>query len=557
MAPLKDFFARFHLGLAMENDLAGRWSEAEIRYRRALAMNLADPIARKLAEDGLESMIVRLKSALPPSRDTKDGLANPVRFASSGACPSIDTGDIDFVAESEPAEVSELFESLVQKAREFEASQRLDQAVACFRRAAVAIPGNPIALYGWRRLRQILYSAPIGEMVVEGAGLISFAWDGIARRIRLRERPAIGTALVCFQPELMLLDDDDDEFSMHTIYWEMRAICRLLLHHGFNVDAVGLRSRLPEPRPEYLVVLGLHNDIFRYRSSLGPSTRKIALLTGCSPDISNRREAGRRDRLLQRREGEYVLRRQIPYVEEELASYELADELLLIGNATTQATYADRLQNKMRPLLPTASWPTYVKPSELYVPDSREFLWMGGRGMVMKGLDLLLEIFAQQETWVLNVVGPVADEPDFETLYFDELYRRRNVRVYGLQRPGSATMRRILDRCFCLVVPSAAEGMSTSVLTCLQIGLYPIVSRENGVTLPPGHGIVLDDCEPESIRDAISRVYTMSSDTLRVQIETIQNEALLLYCRENYLRQMRSHVRRWAETRESNCASDG
>jgi hypothetical protein len=118
-------------------------------------------------------------------------------------------------------------------------------------------------------------------------------------------------------------------------------------------------------------------------------------------------------------------------------------------------------------------------------------------------------------------------------------------------------MRRILDRCFCLVVPSAAEGMSTSVLTCLQIGLYPIVSRENGVTLPPGHGIVLDDCEPESIRDAISRVYTMSSDTLRVQIETIQNEALLLYCRENYLRQMRSHVRRWAETRESNCASDG
>ena len=59
------------------------------------------------------------------------------------------------------------------------------------------------------------------------------------------------------------------------------------------------------------------------------------------------------------------------------------------------------------------------------------FLWLGSRGMVFKGLDLVLDAFVQMPEYHLTVCGPVAKEKDFEQVYYQELYHTSNIHTYG------------------------------------------------------------------------------------------------------------------------------
>lgn len=47
--------------------------------------------------------------------------------------------------------------------------------------------------------------------------------------------------------------------------------------------------------------------------------------------------------------------------------------------------------------------------------ERENFLWLGSRGAVLKGLDLVLEAFARMPD--LQVSGPVEDEADFAAAY--------------------------------------------------------------------------------------------------------------------------------------------
>lgn len=61
----------------------------------------------------------------------------------------------------------------------------------------------------------------------------------------------------------------------------------------------------------------------------------------------------------------------------------------------------------------------------------KNFLWMGSLGLIHKGLDLLLEIFNELPDYNLYICGSTKNEPEFEYLYFDELYRTKNIHTYG------------------------------------------------------------------------------------------------------------------------------
>jgi tetratricopeptide (TPR) repeat protein len=545
MAPFQDFLVRHHLGLAMEHDLAERWGEAILRYRRALGLGIGDPVAKKLASDGLESALRRLRAAWPPTGASMQDRRG--RSAAAGRTLLLLPGHAEARAavEGEAADASRRAEDLVRQASEAESARRLEAAMAAYRRAAAISPEHPSARREWRRLRQYLHSAASGETVVDGVGRLSFSWDGQIRRLRHRDRATSGTALLCFQPQQLLLDDDDDEFSSHGLYWEMRTIGRLLLARGLDLDIVHLRAPLPAPMAPYRVAVALHDDLHRHAAHFDATTVKIAVLTGSNPEVQNRREIERIEAMRVRRGAACSPRRQIPHVDAELAAYRLADHLFLLGNDVTRATYPTDLQSKITLGRPTAAWPCYIKTPATFVPPEREFLWLGSPGAVLKGLDLLLEIFSEHQQWVLNVVGPVNNEPEFEELYRKALYNHQRIRTFGFRRPATDTIREIVDRCFCVVIPSAAEGMSTSVLTCLQIGLYPLISRENGVDIPAGLGTVLDDCSFDSIRTALATVYSMPAQTLAQQIEALQRDAVDRFSRYNFTERMEANLNYW------------
>lgn len=368
----------------------------------------------------------------------------------------------------------------------------------------------------------------------------------IVKRFTIQGPHPRGHILLCFVADVVTLPEDDPRLAMHSILWEARALALMLLEFGFDLDVLDIRKgEVPADHPPYKAIISLHNDLYRHKARLEPATIKIALLTGSSPDFQMRREDQRIAALRKRRTGAYAPKRRVPFVDQELFSYHLADHCLLIGNQTTLSTYPESLRGKMTLVEPTISWPLYAKPAQEFVPDGREFLWLGNIGAVLKGLDLVLEIFGRHPEWTLNIVGTPGDEADFVALYRHELFECPNIRLHGLQQLAAPEMQEIARRCFAFVSPAASEGMSTSAAACLAMGLYPIISKECGIDLPMGLGTILESCAIDEIEDAVALAQALPHAELAAQISALQTMALRRFSRAAFLESRRRHLGSW------------
>jgi glycosyltransferase involved in cell wall biosynthesis len=126
--------------------------------------------------------------------------------------------------------------------------------------------------------------------------------------------------------------------------------------------------------------------------------------------------------------------------------------------------------------------------------------------MVHKGLDLVLEAFAQMPDFHLTVCGPVQHEKDFEDAYNKELYHTANILTTGWMDVSSPEFIEIARNCAGLVYPSCSEGQAGSVVTCMRAGLVPIVSLESGVDVSDDFGVSLRESSVNEIREAVTRL---------------------------------------------------
>ena len=133
----------------------------------------------------------------------------------------------------------------------------------------------------------------------------------------------------------------------------------------------------------------------------------------------------------------------------------------------------------------------------------RRFIWLSGAGMVHKGLDLALEVFARNPDLNLWVCGPIRREKDFEKLFFKELYETPNIHTVGWVDVGEDSFLDIARRCGGLLYPSCSEGGGSSALTCMHAAIVPLVNREVSIDVADGCGIHLPDCRIETLESAV------------------------------------------------------
>jgi glycosyltransferase involved in cell wall biosynthesis len=348
--------------------------------------------------------------------------------------------------------------------------------------------------------------------------------------------------------------EDKPEFEFHSNWWESREIARILVEEGYAVDAINWADDAFVPTRTYDVVFDISRNLGRLAPLVPPSALKILHCTGSDAEYQNAAEARRVDALRQRRGGSYTVQRTVAAREAQSRSLEVADACSLLGNDHTLATYPQRFRAKMRTVTVSASdlGPNRKGPGA-FVPPAHEFLWFFGWGAVHKGLDLLLEVFAANPQWTLNVVGNALDEPEFVRLYERELTALPNIRAHRFLRPGGPEFGEILRRCFSVVAPTCSESISAAVVTCLQAGLFPIISRDAGVSLPPGCGIYLEACSLEEIEAAVRTAHAFPEGALSSQIGTVQREALRRYSRAAFRAEMseflRAALRQWGAAR--------
>jgi glycosyltransferase involved in cell wall biosynthesis len=352
-----------------------------------------------------------------------------------------------------------------------------------------------------------------------------------------------GNVLISYIANPILWADDDERFYSHSNLWESREIARIFADLGYSVDVIDFRDEEFVPFKPYEVVFDIYNNLGRLSTYVGKHTLKILHCTGSDPYYQNAAELSRVSALNRRHSGHYHPKRLIADSSLNYQSLQVADVCSLIGNEYTWMTYPKSLRTKFH-LLPvsTSCSRQIIKTEDKYVPLERGFLWYFGYGAVHKGLDLVLDVFAKHPELTLHIVGRVDAEDDFMYMYKQELNGLPNIHYYGYLATNSPVFQEILHKSFCIIAPSCSEGISPAVVTCMQIGLYPLVSRDTGITLPPKCGMYLENCSVEEIEKAVQAAYCLLDADLKECISVTQKYAIDKFSREIFRSEMMSFI---------------
>lgn len=360
--------------------------------------------------------------------------------------------------------------------------------------------------------------------------------------------PAVGHALLSFALTSAGMPAGHPVFGGHSGPWESNMIASYLLERGYIVDVIHFTNRGFIPKESYDAILTITEDLYRlvaYSAKPPENIKKVWLLYLSSLEQSNGSEIDRIKALEKRRPGAlYFPKRQEINERLQEKTLELADGCTVAGNQTVLKTYPARFHEKIHPVGISASTLSYMKRGGEYAPKEREFVWYFGNGAVRKGLDITLEAFAKHPEWVLHVIGTPQKETDFVKIYRKELIQTPNIRLEGYLSPASERFREIMSKSFCFVAPSCTEGTSTAVATMMQVGLYPLLSREAGVDLPERCGKYFKELSVEEVERLASEALALSDDTLQTQIKATQAYALKEFSRDAFAGRMRASLDR-------------
>jgi hypothetical protein len=324
-----------------------------------------------------------------------------------------------------------------------------------------------------------------------------------------RGRPARGHALISYMTEAFEVVDGALPYT-HTNLWECRQMARTFLDLGFHVDVINFRNFLYTPRRTYDFFVDNRTNMERLAPVLGDRCTKIHHIEVGHQLFQNAAEF-RRLLDVQRRRGVTLQPRR---VERRVSRcIEHADCAVLYGGEHSARTW----QYAGKPMYPVPGTPVREFPEPTgkdFSRIQRRFLWMGSNGLVLRGLDLVLEAFAGMPDHHLTVCGPLDDEPDFVAAYHRELFETPNITTRGWVDVRSTAFDELLRGVVGLVYPSASESRSGSVLTALHAGLIPIVTPETGVEVDDTFGTVLADPTVESIQAEVRAISERSPGEL-------------------------------------------
>ena len=305
-------------------------------------------------------------------------------------------------------------------------------------------------------------------------------------------------------------------------------IPRVLNELGYSVDIVNYDNRDWLPDRPYDLFIGHGGINFESISRRLPdSILRIYFATGIYWREWNARISRRAADLALRKGATLSSNREIQHDEDYALHH--SDVIICLGNSNAVETYA-KFQNAIG--INNAIFPLDLDglQGKNFSEGRKHFLFFSGRGNVHKGLDILLEAFADTDLH-LHVCQHL--EPDFAHIYRRELTRCPNIHVHGFIRMRSKQFESLAQQCNWVISPSCTEGQPGAVLECMAYGLIPILSRETNIDIGD-RGVRLDCCQVESLRSIAYRMSEMSVETIQGMIAKTVETTRTVYSIEKF-----------------------
>ncbi len=295
----------------------------------------------------------------------------------------------------------------------------------------------------------------------------------------------------------------------HSNQQEVLMIIKALIDLNFSIDVAYCLDDTNTStilQKHYDLILGFGSPFLSY-SQVNPKCLKVIYLTEASPDFSRRQEEERDAYFFQRHKKHMLDRRTGRYFTNEQLN--IADAAILIGNEFVKETYVG-LPYSIHTIFPTAMENPNFVPYRKHHEETRKcFLWFGSSGAVHKGLDILVDVFSLPENSDLTLF--VCGLKGSERKLFD-FKHTKNIIDLGFVQVLSNEFLTLLEKCTYVILPSCSEGVATSVATCMNHGLIPVVTKGTGfdrkdfvVHLQDYHveyvSEVVRECANRSVRD--------------------------------------------------------
>jgi hypothetical protein len=263
----------------------------------------------------------------------------------------------------------------------------------------------------------------------------------------------------------------------HQNHPQLLVLSKIIKELGYNIDVTSFNSK-PKLNKKYDLVIDINPKKNKfYEKYLNSNSKKILYLTGSSPTHLNRAEKKAINIFFEKKKLNIIPKRKIDNIPKNLSYFDAA---FLIGDETTLNSYKEyRLPQTF--LIKNTGY-NFLKNVSSEYKKANVFLYLGGNGQLLKGLDIILDTFSKNNNLKLYVCSNFNNEPMFKKSYYNELFKTKNIIPVGQINIKSNIFRKICEESSYLIFPSSSEGMSGSVLTAMSAGLIPIITKETGIS---------------------------------------------------------------------------
>lgn len=328
--------------------------------------------------------------------------------------------------------------------------------------------------------------------------------------------PRKGFALVSFITGPFTKAPGEFFTDPHSNYWVVEEIVRLLNKRGFDVDIINWNDNKFTPRKKYDLCIDMQYNLERLSKYLPPECIKVMHLVASHPKFQNKAEITRIKALEKRREVLFAPKRTEPMT----SNPKIADFIVGYGNKTVHGTFGEMAKKIIPfpvPIMERYDFPDYKDFSKV----RKNFLWFGGGGAILKGLDLVVEAFAELPHLKLTLIGTSAYEKEFEKMYEKELslpnierHWRPHLTKEGKNLVEKRDVKEILDECGAIVFLSASEGGGGATVQAMGAGLVPIVTKNSGIN-EKVQSIIVEDLSIQNIKKIVEEFSNLPGKTIK------------------------------------------
>ena len=310
------------------------------------------------------------------------------------------------------------------------------------------------------------------------------------------------TALVLFKTFPVFINSR--KRNTHQNNYEIIILIKSLNLNGYKVDLVDREYRGVIPEKHYDIFIGLAagNSGFLFNKIAEKLTKTIIipLCLGPNPSTSNRMINSRykffceRNKLIGPLSENNLPMRMITKIDFD-KTLKLSDLLMVIGTKQTFSieTYL-KLGKPIFNYIPLIKKRTFKLDSK---KNLNNFICFAGNGFIVKGVDLVVDIFLDLPHLNLEIYGPNSDSL-FVEYYSEKIKNSKNIKYKGFIDVGSKEFENVCNRNSFQIFLSCSEGMATSVMTCIRYGLVPIITYESSIEVDK-FGYLIKEDDPQNI----------------------------------------------------------